>query len=276
MAENIVVHTLPEFISATSILGPGIYRGQGGDWPLLPSVARSFMQRARQRNPLVEKNLLERFRLNAAGFLPALEDTSTHGWWRCLVLAQHHGLPTRLLDWTSSPLAALFFATEDLRADRPSRTVFALPVPEVFTSDGFVRRFDCRPWEYANESVLFLQPDLTHPRIAAQGSLFSVHPGVPVDRLGPEVYESSLRRIVIPGSSVAAVATGLFRLGVTKAQLFPGPDSVAATVLWAVQGGVDRLADEVLAMRSHNVEPSAQGSDPSSTRTPSAWDGQAT
>lgn len=258
MAEDIVVRSVPEFVSATSNLGPGIYRGQGGDWPLLPSISRLFMERARIRNPLLEKNLLERFRLNAAGFLAALEDTSTHGWWRCLILAQHHGLPTRLLDWSANPLAALFFATEDLRSESGPRVVFTLPIPEVFTSDGFVRRFDCRPWEYSNESVLFLQPDLTHPRIAAQGSLFSVHPGVPVDRLGASVYEPNLRRIVIPADAVAPVATGLFRLGVTRAQLFPGPDSVAATVVWAVQGEVDRLADDVIAMRSnHRVEPTA-------------------
>lgn len=72
------------------------------------------------------------------------------------------------------------------------------------------------------------------------------------------VYEPRLRRIVIPSDAVARVATGLFRLGVTRAQLFPGPDSVAATVVWAVQGEVDRLADDVIAKRSnHRGQPPA-------------------
>jgi type I restriction enzyme M protein len=246
MGNYIEVRTVAAFVEAIATLGPGIYRGQVENSPLLPSIGRQNMQVARKRNPLLEKNLLEQFRFNAAGFLPALGDTTTAGWWRCMVLAQHHGLPTRLLDWTRSPLAALFFATERPPESDESVVYVLLPSPEVHTADWFERRWPCPPWDYGEEALLFLQPEVTHPRISAQGSLFSVHPGSPVDRLGSEVYERDLRRIVVPKDASTRIATGLYRLGITKALLFPGPDGVAATLRWAAAGEVDHLSDQVL------------------------------
>jgi hypothetical protein len=257
MQQPTEVRSVAEFVGAVANLGPGIYRGQNGDKPLLPGIARPFMERARSRNPHLEKNLLERFRLQAAGFLPTLEDTSIAGWWRCMVFAQHHGLPTRLLDWTLNPLAALFFATEKPDSNAQA-IVYVLPRPEVFTADGFHRRFDCPPWAYNEEGMMFLQPELIHPRISAQGSLFSVHPGFPVDRLGSEVYDNGLHRIAVPPDAVAAVATGLYRLGITKSGLFPGPDAIAETLVWECRGEVDRLADDVIRMKSES-NPSLSG-----------------
>jgi len=93
---------------------------------------------------------------------------------------------------------------------------------------------------------MFLQPDITQPRIAAQASVFSVHPGVPVTSLGADAYEDHLTRIEVSSTCRAEVATGLYRLGVSRAHIFPEPDAVSATIMWEVTGELDRLADDVI------------------------------
>jgi hypothetical protein len=244
--ERIQIIDIVDYVSRVRDLGPAIYRGQAQGWPLLPGVIRSHLYSAHIRNPHLEKNLLERFRLRAASYLPALEDTSAVGWWRCMALAQHHGLPTRLLDWTHSPLAALHFALEQSMATGQNAVVYALPTPDVFTFDGFAAHFGDRPWKCTSATPLFLQPDIMQPRIAAQASVFSVHPGVPVTMFGAEVYEDGLTRIQVPAECRTDIATGLYRLGISRANLFPEPDAVSATIVWEVTTELDRLADDVV------------------------------
>lgn len=89
-----------------------IYRGQSNDWALKTSLERSCQDTgiALEHAPSIEKALIDNFRRRYDGsdrqFV--IDDTLY-----CLALMQHHGAPTRLLDWTYSPYIALYFAIED-------------------------------------------------------------------------------------------------------------------------------------------------------------------
>jgi hypothetical protein len=247
------IKTITDFVDEVNKLTDHIFRGQSSDWPLLPGISRPDLATAHDRNPHLEKNLLERFRLRAAAYLPVLERTDCVDWWRCMALAQHHRLPTRLLDWTLSPLVALFFALYGTDRSTGFHWVYAIRRQEVHTFAGFAGRFKHMPWEYSHEEPLFLQPDITHPRISAQQSQFSVHPGVPVTKNGAEVYsdkELKPSAIRIPAICSNDMLKSLAVLGINRETLFPGPDATADHLIWEVRSGVDRLSDDALRRAS--------------------------
>jgi len=117
------VNNLPQLFSALVGLHKqfGIrpwWRGQAVlDWGLLAAIHR-------QGKAYSEYNLTNRFRAMAKPRYPACPDSNDLPSW--LFLMQHYRLPTRLLDWSESPLVALFFAIENRKHDDADGALWAL------------------------------------------------------------------------------------------------------------------------------------------------------
>lgn len=98
------------------------YRGVSDEtWPL-----KNGLSRLGSPYPMMEQNLIKQFKKYAQGQVVE-RDTE----WHWLSIAQHHGLPTRLLDWTYSPLIALHFATEELNEYHKDGAVWKVNYSDV-------------------------------------------------------------------------------------------------------------------------------------------------
>ena len=242
---------------------PYWYRGQAdSDWPLAPETERPwFLEASEMTDPqrveedqvlAKEYSVLTQFRASAAQFLASDLPLVT-----LYMIARHHGLPTRLLDWSTSPLVALFFAVvSEPDADGAvygmnARSLFTGGVQEVlsqgsreveavidylFTQDQSTKAATLRP--YGEESgrrgpvgwlVLPFVPHSSHVRIIQQRSRFTLHYPGAVEAYRLEAA-SFIKKWRIPKDRKQAIRGSLRRMGIDWDSLFSDLDHVVKSI----------------------------------------------
>lgn len=184
---------------------------------LIPSVGRAwpmFQKYGRSKDEfLVEEEIaLNVFITESAAFLGRPPENK----WQALAIAQHHGLPTRLLDWTHNPLVALYFALA--REFDCDAAVYAIQL-KYFVHGGLECKYD--PFKLA-EPAGFAAPHIA-PRIRAQSGIFSIQPDPTVPFQHP-----SMRRIRVKAKARLDIRRTLFHYGVSPRELFPDLDGLAS------------------------------------------------
>ena len=215
------------------------FRGHSrSSYKLLPSLARSAT--ALEREAILSK----RFKQNAYPFRQHPPESE----WEWLFLMQHFGVPTRLLDWTESPLVALYFAVNDsdLTHDKDDGNIYALlparynyeyprlqpPVPldiPCFGVDSILD--DYRPDKIGMEKTSVKYPvaaiaNRQNERIMAQLGVFTImhRDTSPIEDLAPQ----HLARFKIPAAAKSQLRDDLKALRITQLTLFPELTSVAS------------------------------------------------
>ena len=190
-----------------------------------------------------EKDMLRAFRKYARN-----SPTPCTNLWDWLSLAQHHGLPTRLLDWTFSPYVALHFITEDPARYDVDGVVWCvdyretnrdLPKPlnaqlrqegaDVFTTEMLAAvTEDLAAFDKLarHRFVLFFEPPSLDARIINQFALFSVM-NSPSARLDDFLEKKQgVYRLIVPAHLKMEVRDKLDQANITERVLFPGLDGL--------------------------------------------------
>jgi hypothetical protein len=198
-----------------------VFRGQRQHWPLKPTVGRS-----NQFNAARELQLFNEFRRLGN---PLVDRTQINTEWDWLFLAQHHGLPTRLLDWTTNPLVAIYFACQASPKGMRDGELIAVEISEVgrFGYDDLVEG----PFSITETKFIF--PTVVAPRIASQRGLFSVH-SEPSDSWR---LRNKTERLKILADDKQDFLEFLFGLGVDSAMVMSDLDGVASNLGWRYDSG---------------------------------------
>lgn len=216
-----------------------VFRGVADKrWGLVPSLNRTL-----KNNLFLEKQVLRSFQKYGYADL-----TSCRSFWQLLAMGQQFGLPTRLLDWTYSPLVAAHFATEDtesynldgaiLSADMDKlNALLPLRIREqlvkerstVFSMemlDKLAHNLDELKALSPEPFALFFEPASAVNRIANQYALFSLSsdPTLFIDSL-PHA-DDAFTRIVIPGETKLEIRDKLDYINVSERMIYPGLDGI--------------------------------------------------
>ena len=169
--------------------------------------------------------------------------------WYWLTFGQHHGLPTRLLDWTYSPMVALHFATSNVEHFDRDGSIWMvnygnlnLASPPllsdalkkegsyVFTTEmltRFLADFDSLS-KSKDDFLIFFEPPSIDERVVNQFALFSVmsNPSRNIDDFLKD-HPQSVRRVLIPKTIKAEIRDKLDQANINERVLFPGLDGLS-------------------------------------------------
>lgn len=237
------------------------YRGQScSEWPIIASVFRDFF-----RNDISEYTILRNAYLRLYNVLSECKTDLDK-----LILLQHYGLRTRLIDVTFNPLIALFFACSDTDKSNgttdgvvfcgnnktlQNREIAELTAEYIFNHtlqniDVFLRVFaDKKNVSVESfQSPIFIMPPVNNQRLELQNGAFVLSPLIKISGNSIVACQESLedtcffnkKKAIVPGKEKDKILRELNMLGITMSSVFHG---ITAKIDDILQEEIWRLED---------------------------------
>lgn len=212
---EVIIQSIEQFLSVLyGLPETDFFRGQSStEYKLIPSIGRLFKEGQEAVLKQYEKEIFEDFKRKYSLFTDVRPKNDKE----FLFLAQHYGLPTRLLDWTYNPLIALYFAC-----------------CSNFDKDGVV--FQCFKFsrKVYNDScdifsfpyITLLHPNITDVRYKNQNGLFVLYP-----QPWKEDFENISTRYIIPAGQKQVILNKLEKIGITCSFIMPSLDSLCKDIV---------------------------------------------
>jgi hypothetical protein len=246
------INDLMGFITSTKLLEQKHshlriwFRGHSDKaWQLNPGVYRKSFIAIDEKDRLnKEQHLSQDFTVLSAGIRAGMEKNS-----ELYFLQQHYGMPTRLLDWSSQPLAALFFAVHG--NDDKDGEIFILDAYEFGNTQKMISKskdryygiatgrnplfkeaiepiFDWKEVKDFPNFILPVRPDYFDKRMRLQKSAFTFHP--PKNEILEIKHNKSLKSILIPKDAKPNLKKELQLLGIDPFNIFGDFEGLAKTL----------------------------------------------
>jgi hypothetical protein len=212
-----LINTFSEFHEVIEGYGKKvmIYRGvKSVNHKLEPKIGRIEPTKSSKSKEKNEQEILRLFKERAIPYLDFLPESD----WDWLALGQHHGLPTRLLDWTRNPLVACFFAV--IKETKEDSLIYAY-------NNRFYISVKKHPNPFEYKKIGKFIPRHITTRISAQSGVFTYHPN-PYKSFSSE----NIEKIIIPNNFRPELKKTLSKYGINQSTLFPGLDGLAEHIKW--------------------------------------------